>query len=1066
MRWPGWLPAIALGLASALALAAPTPTPRCDDPATDSASLEQLLAYARQLGRAGQPAESLCLARKALAHAPMNSTAQAITYTAVGLYSEELGDPNSSVDAYISAVSALDAVSSLMSQWTPFGDAHPLLIDRGSRVTDLLRDRVNERALALLPRVSDPNRRSSVVTPLLLKAGYAGNEAELRHLLTLMPCQKPTTDAEALQMFSSCSMIFNALDAYGRQFPPADDFASFERRWNSGGLEAMTLKPSAELRDFAKGTLPVLDEIARRLPKEMKGSELSVRAILLRTAGDLPGSKAAYKALAQEMGVMAKDPVMAGTEMGRCALEMGRASSLAMAEDPTASEVTRAARPLCARAFPGDDFAGLGMAAGLDLVDVNVATSRADWAAAERSLLSALSYYYRAEIEPSVISGALERTLATVYLAKGDREAARETLTRSRRPPGQTFMATMNRLAFAQDRKVVVEQAQMLISGYQYVPERKVQPLSFVALMQLSTGELEQATKTVAEIEALQTRASPWLRASTAELKAVLRARAGDLSGAVSGMEQALALREEGLPALAASAEDAQLDALLVALARSSEFGVSLCFSARCEGKASTVALTGVLRQKGRAVDLQATSQSQLRDTLDKDTLALYEQVQEARATLAQQSLSGGESSATRAELARLEQALAARAPAIARVGAKVDLAAVQAKLSDTDALIEIVVYRPFDLNFKPGTVGWGSPRYAAAVLRKKGSPVWKDLGPAEEMEGLVANARQMLADELGMQDTAGTDAAMDALDARLIRPLEGALKGSTRWFVAPDGVLNLVPFGALRAADGRYRLESARIVTLTSGRELLSGGDAMKAGPGVLIGAPDYGPSRSSDSTDRALAAWGSGFSPLPGTLQEVRALRKKLDGATVLTGAAANEAAIKALQHPYILHIATHGFFLGEGDPNSPLTLMPGDALLRSGLALAGANTGGIGGEDGLLTALEAAGLDLRGTQLVVLSACETGVGTIRTGDGVQGMRRALTLAGADSEVLSLWAVDDEATLILMQAFYAELEAGTDRAEALRKAQLALAKSQRYAHPTYWAAWVLSGDDGPMSH
>jgi CHAT domain-containing protein len=140
-----------------------------------------------------------------------------------------------------------------------------------------------------------------------------------------------------------------------------------------------------------------------------------------------------------------------------------------------------------------------------------------------------------------------------------------------------------------------------------------------------------------------------------------------------------------------------------------------------------------------------------------------------------------------------------------------------------------------------------------------------------------------------------------------------------------------------------------------------------------------------------------------------------------------------------------------------------------LRSGLALAGVNTWLDGGtlpaeaEDGVLTAEDVTGLDLFDTDLVVLSACETGLGAVRAGEGVFGLRRAFQLAGARAVVMSLWKVPDEATHELMTEFYRNLLAGQPRADALRSAQLAM--RARYPDPRYWGAFILQGDPGPLA-
>ncbi|HEX6622327.1 MAG TPA: CHAT domain-containing protein, partial [Pyrinomonadaceae bacterium] len=248
----------------------------------------------------------------------------------------------------------------------------------------------------------------------------------------------------------------------------------------------------------------------------------------------------------------------------------------------------------------------------------------------------------------------------------------------------------------------------------------------------------------------------------------------------------------------------------------------------------------------------------------------------------------------------------------------------------------------------------------------------------------------------------------------------------------------------------------------------------------------------RSADLTDAK-------FMRLPGTAGEAQALGVLMPGATMLTGARATEAALKHVNGPRVLHVATHGFFLADqsrnaGEDARGIKLKKENAavptgenlLLRSGLALAGANARrSDGGEDGILTALEAAGLDLWGTKLVVLSACETGLGDVKNGDGVYGLRRALVLAGSESQVMSLWQVSDEATRDLMVAYYKRLQAGEGRTEALRQVQLEMIKGRSAAardhtrglsgasmgaaatdrsHPFYWASFIQSGEWQPM--
>lgn len=189
-------------------------------------------------------------------------------------------------------------------------------------------------------------------------------------------------------------------------------------------------------------------------------------------------------------------------------------------------------------------------------------------------------------------------------------------------------------------------------------------------------------------------------------------------------------------------------------------------------------------------------------------------------------------------------------------------------------------------------------------------------------------------------------------------------------------------------------------------------------------------------------------------------------------MSGSQATENALKQLRSPSILHIATHGFFLEDEPQDSPnqetltasATLIPittENPLLRSGLALAGFNIRQSGNnEDGVLTASEAAGLDLAGTKLVVMSACETGLGDVANGEGVYGLRRALVIAGAESQIMSLWIVDDFATRDLMVGYYQRLQNNIGRSEALRQTQLEMLGTQQYQHPYYWAAFIPSGE------
>jgi CHAT domain-containing protein len=325
-------------------------------------------------------------------------------------------------------------------------------------------------------------------------------------------------------------------------------------------------------------------------------------------------------------------------------------------------------------------------------------------------------------------------------------------------------------------------------------------------------------------------------------------------------------------------------------------------------------------------------------------------------------------------------------------------------------------------------------------------------------------------------------------LDALVMSPIRALLGESRDVYISPDDQLNLVPFAALLDEDGRWLVSTHRFTWLTSGRDLLRldqtrparSGPVVVAGPsydlrGRAVGrSPDPTTSTSNPAADDLATLR---FSPLPGAAREGTALAGIVPGTRLLVADRATEAAIKSLRAPRLLHIATHGFFLAsapaarEGTRSAMLLEAMDDAgpravgkdpLLRAGWALAGANDRRTAGraDDGVLTALEASSLDLWGTKLVVLSACETGLGEVTNGAGVYGLRSALTMAGAESQVMSLWKVDDEATRLLMTDYYRRLKAGGGRSDALREAQIALMARSQYEHPFFWAAYFASGD------
>jgi CHAT domain-containing protein len=445
-----------------------------------------------------------------------------------------------------------------------------------------------------------------------------------------------------------------------------------------------------------------------------------------------------------------------------------------------------------------------------------------------------------------------------------------------------------------------------------------------------------------------------------------------------------------------------------------------------------------------------------------------------------------------------LENQLAQRSAVFREERQPVRLPSVQALIPTDAALVELVQYYHYNPE-AARSERWRSPRYVAYVLHSNGTPKWVELGDAQEIDRLANQFRNALQ----TQDP-NIKAIARQLDAKLMQPIRSLLDNRKHLLLSPDGQLNLIPFAALVDENDRYLVENYTITYLTSGRDLLKlqNNVPSRQAP-VILANPDYAnpgnpnsvaitprnPRPASAQADTARSSNQRSvdlttlqFGPLEGTETEQRAIAPLLPNATVLTGAQATENAVKRLQAPSILHIATHGFFLQDVDC-VPITGSRGDAtievqplnngkpcvptpqntenpLMRSGLALAGFNPRRSGDEDGVLTAAEVAGLDLYGTQLVVLSACETGLGNVANGEGVYGLRRSFVMAGAESQLMSLWNVSDSGTSDLMSLYYQKLRSGMGRSEALRQVQLEMLKTGQYQDPYYWAGFIFSGD------
>ncbi len=441
-------------------------------------------------------------------------------------------------------------------------------------------------------------------------------------------------------------------------------------------------------------------------------------------------------------------------------------------------------------------------------------------------------------------------------------------------------------------------------------------------------------------------------------------------------------------------------------------------------------------------------------------------------------------------------------------------LAQLQSSLPADAVLIDFVRFFAIErLTGGSPPAGW---RSIAFVVRSKGPVEAVDLGPMSRLEELI--------DRLHRDVQAGFSMAPRSWFWDRLEPY---LHGVGSLLISPDGALCRFPFAAIEGRTPHTHLIDEMAIAMVPIPQLLvsDAGEIDSSGDLLLVGDVDFGAEAGGavdlpDLANRSQIALGSEirgrqmqFPMLPGMRREIEAVRDLFmvshadQSVRMLTGSQASEEAVRrAMSGRRFVHLATHGFFdppelarfslVGRDVKTEWLRVTQAgiDPGLFAGIAFAGANRQfQAGQDDGLLTALEAQQLDLTGTELVVLSACETSLGKPVNGEGLLGLQRAFQVAGARSLISSLWKVDDAATQILMIEFYKNLwEKKFSKLEALRQAQLTIRReydpktkqlrgpgtikpidADRLATasdarkqagepvaPFYWAAFVISGD------
>jgi len=421
----------------------------------------------------------------------------------------------------------------------------------------------------------------------------------------------------------------------------------------------------------------------------------------------------------------------------------------------------------------------------------------------------------------------------------------------------------------------------------------------------------------------------------------------------------------------------------------------------------------------------------------------------------------------------------------------------IASQIASDQLLIEFFRYSPYDFA-NPG-INITQPqaeRYLAFTFTSGSNIAMHDLGPVNIIDSLITEVRKEISSsaaklysEYRIELENRLKKPLNELYQTLIKPLIGEFPGIKSFLISPNGQLNLLPFEILTNANGEYLLENYQISYISSGRELLQfSPERSRLKMVMILASPDYDCYQSDepvagnlvhDVSEQLNLAVGpvrggdnclsSKFSRLSYTEKEKNTIIRVLENDPAIhiesfTGAQATEGLLKNMKvAPDVLHLSTHGFFCENRDNfyDNPLS--------RGGLAFAGANCifadhklANV--EDGILTALEVTGIDLNGTDLVVLSACETGVGDIENSEGVYGLRRAFQLAGAGTIIMSLWSVPDKETFEIMETFYGHILDGSTKSEALRQASLEVLRKHRNrynsGHPYFWGGFILSGN------
>ena len=507
------------------------------------------------------------------------------------------------------------------------------------------------------------------------------------------------------------------------------------------------------------------------------------------------------------------------------------------------------------------------------------------------------------------------------------------------------------------------------------------------------------------------------------------------------------------------------------------------------------------LASKGILLNNAVKWRNRIKSTTDQSTIALYNEWNENQNVVLKLSQStnieerSGLDSIKRST-EQIEKLLSIKSESFAKLSErkKVTWKDIQGRLKPNEAAIEIIrIQKPQDRKTKNDSIEFAvqqtiypdSVFYAFLIVK-----------PGVEFPAMLVlkNGNDMETVHFKSYKKAIRNRAEDKNSYSFFwQSLEKQLNGIQKIYLSPDGIYHKININTLKNTQtGRYLISEKSISLVTSTKDILENPiEGIGNKEAVLVGFPEF---YESDSMANHQNKEKKTLNPIPSSKEEVLKIEALLleNNWQVkgLTEKLASEENIKSMFRPKLIHFATHGFFQSDSVAGNNTLLRSGLLLSRAGTSLEGKASSNK--EDGILTSAEAMNLDLDQTELVVLSACETGLGEIKNGEGVYGLQRAFKVAGSKSIIMSLWKVSDEATQELMVSFYkywlgrqsspqnpekglkgrnpnakvalspslADVGnlAGETKRSAFLKAQIDLKK--KYPHPFHWGAFVLVGE------